>query len=153
MIDTVSKNDADIMNLSDDGETDMICDGKNGPCSILVADGGNHIRNEFSTITDKTGYDVVVANNGEEALDLILKRSFDFVFTPLKMPGMGGLNLSFQVKAASLNTLVVLILDEHLENIMNRIKAGRIDCVMSMPLRCGEIQKTVQYFLRHRRTC
>ena len=47
------------------------------------------------------GYDVAVASNGEEALDLCLKGSFDIVFTALKMPGMGGLNLSLQIKAAS----------------------------------------------------
>ena len=97
---------------------------------------------------DRMGYDVVAASNGEEALDLFLKRSFDIVFTALKMPGMGGLNLSLQVKATSLNTPVVLILDEHLENIMNRINAGRIDCVMSKPLGSEEIQKTVQYFVK-----
>ena len=124
----------------------MICDGKKQKDSVLVADGDNHLRKQLSAMIDRMGYDVVVASNGEEALDLFLKRSFDIVFTALKMPGMDGLTLSLQVKATSLNTPVVLILDEHLENIMNRIKAGRIDCVMWKPLRSGEIQKTVQYF-------
>ena len=126
----------------------MICDGKKQKNSVLVADGDKHIRKRISAMIDRMGYDVVVASNGEEALDLFLKRSFDIVFTALKMPGMDGLTLSLQVKATSLNTPVVLILDEHLENIMNRIKAGRIDCVMSKPLSFGEIQKTVQYFVK-----
>ncbi len=91
-------------------------------------------------------YDVFVARNGAEALDLFIKKPFEIVFTALKMPGMDGLTLSLQVKATALNTPVVLILDEHAENIMNRIKAGRIDCVMFKPLRSGEIQKTLQYF-------
>ena len=111
-----------------------------------MADGDNHLGKQFSAIVDRMGYDVVVASNGEEALDLFLKRSFDTVFMALKMPGMDGLTLSLQVKSTSLNTPVVLKLDEHLENIMNRIKAGRIDCVMSKPLSFGEIQKAVQYF-------
>ncbi len=97
---------------------------------------------------DRMGYDVVVASNGEEAFNQVLKGSFNIVFTALKMPGMDGLTLSLQVKATSLDTPVVLILDEHLENIMNRIKAGRIDCVMSKPLSFGEIQKTVPYFVK-----
>jgi DNA-binding NtrC family response regulator len=138
------------MNFPDDDESDMIYDGKNRKGSILVADSDNHIRNKLSAITAGMGNDVVIARNGEEALDLFLKRSFDFVFTALKIPGMDGLTLSLQVKATSLNTPVVLILDEHLENIMNRIKAGRIDCVMLKPLKSGEIQKTVQYFVTNR---
>lgn len=151
MVDTVSKDNADVRNLLDDDEADMICDGRNRKGSILVVDGDTHISNKLSAITDRIGCDVVVARNGEEALDLFLKRSFDLVFTALKMPGMDGLTLSLQVKATSLNTPVVLTLDEHLENIMNRIKAGRIDCVLSKPLKSGEIQESVQYFLRPRR--
>ena len=124
----------------------MICDGKNRKGSVLVADGDNQIRKQLSAVLDGMKYDVVVAGNGESALDLFLKRSFDIVFTALKMPGMDGLTLSLQVKATSLNTTVFLILDEHLEYFMNRIKAGRIDCVVSKPLGSGEIQKAVQYF-------
>ena len=128
----------------------MICNGKNRKGLVLVADGDNHFGKQLSAMIDGMGYDVVAAGNGEEALDLFLKRSFDIVFTALKMPGMDGLTLSLQVKATFLNTLVVLILDEHLENIMNRIKAGRIDCVMSKPLKSGEIQKAVQYLVTNR---
>ena len=146
MIEAVSKDKAGVMNLPDDDERDMICNGKNRKGLVLVADGDNHIRDKLSAITDKMGYDVVVAKNGEEALDLFLKRSFDLVFAALKMPGIDGLTLSLQVKATSLNTPVVLILDENLENIMNRIKAGRIDCIMSKPLEIEAIQKTVRYF-------
>ncbi len=143
---SIRKDNVGVMNLQDNDESDMICESQNQKGSVLVADGDNHISNKLSAVTDRMGYDVAVSNNGEEALDLLLKRSFDIVFTALKMPGMGGLNLSLQIKAISLNTPVVLILDEHLENIMNRIKAGRIDCVMLKPLRSREIQKTVQYF-------
>jgi DNA-binding NtrC family response regulator len=125
----------------------MICDGKKQKGSVLVADGDNHLRKRLSAIVDRMKYDVVVTGNGQNAFDLFLKRSFDIVFTALKMPGLDGLTLSLQVKATSLNTAVVLILDEHFENIMNRIKAGRIDCVLSKSLSFGEIQKTVQYFV------
>ena len=134
------------MDLPNEDEIDMICDGKKQKDSILVADGDKHLGKQLSAMIDGMGYAVAVASNGEEALDLFLKGSFDFVFTALKVPGMDGLTFSLQVKASSLNTPVVLILDEHLESIMNRIKAGRVDCVMLKPLSFGEIQETVQYF-------
>jgi DNA-binding NtrC family response regulator len=124
----------------------MIDDGKKEKGSILVAIGDKQLRKKLSAIVDRMGYNVVGTGNGESALDLFIKRSFDIVFTALKMPGMDGLTFSLQVKASSLNTPVVLILDEHLEYFMNRIKAGRIDCVVSKPLRNKEIQKTVQCF-------
>jgi DNA-binding NtrC family response regulator len=92
----------------------MICDGKKQKNSVLIANGDNQIRNRLSSTLDRMKYDVVVARNGQAALDLFLKQSFDIVFTALKMPGMDGLTLSLQVKATSLNTPVVLILDEHI---------------------------------------
>ena len=128
----------------------MNCDGKKQKDSVLVADGENYLGKQLAAMIDRMGYDVVVASNGEEALVLFLKRSFDLVFTALKMQGKDGLTLSLQVKATSLNIPVVLILDNNLENIMNRIKAGRTDCVISKPLRSEEIQKAVQYFVTKR---
>jgi two-component system, sensor histidine kinase len=126
----------------------MIGDGKKQKGSILVAIGDKQLRKKLSAIVDRMGYNVVGTGNGENALDLFIKRSFDIVFTALKMPGMDGLTLSLQVKASSLNTPIVLILDEHLEYFMNRIKAGRIDCVVSTPLRNREIQEAVQCFVK-----
>ena len=141
------------MGLPADNKSDMIRDGKKQKGPVLVADGDNHLRKQLSTILDGMGYDVVVTGNGESALDLFLKRSFDIVFTALKMPGMDGLTLSLHVKASSLNTPVVLILDENIDIAMSRIKAGRFDCVMLKLLGTREIQKAVQFFFRQRRGC
>ena len=109
---------------------ELICDRENRKRSVLVANDDKHIRNQLLALLDRMGYDVVVSRNGEQALDQFLKRSFDIVFTALKMPGMDGLTLSLQIKATSLNTPVVLILDENVENVMSRIKAGRIDFII-----------------------
>ena len=147
MLDTIKKNNAGIMALPAANDAEEICSRANSKGSILVANGDKQIRTQLWRILDRIGYDVVVSSNGEQALDQFLKKSFDIVFTALKIPGMDGLTLSLQVKATSLNTPVVLILDEHIETIMIRIKAGRIDCVLFKPLRSGEVQKTVQYFL------
>jgi DNA-binding NtrC family response regulator len=143
-----TKNKAGDMYLPTDDEADIICDSQNRKGSVLVADGDNQIREQLSAVLDGMGYDVAVSTNGEEALDLCLTRSFDIVFTALKMPGMDGLTLSLQIKASSLNTPVVLILDENIDNAMSRIKVGRIDCVMSKPLGSGEIREAVQYFVK-----
>jgi CheY-like chemotaxis protein len=54
----------------------MSCDWKNQKGLVLVADGDNHLRKQLSTILDGMGYDVVATGNGENALDLFIKRSF-----------------------------------------------------------------------------
>jgi DNA-binding NtrC family response regulator len=65
----------------------MIGDGKKQKGSVLVADGDKHLRKQLSIILNRMGYNVVVTGKGESALDLFIKRSFDIVFTALKMPG------------------------------------------------------------------
>ena len=147
MLYTIRKDNAGVLSLTATDKAGIIYGRQSRKGAVLVANGDKRIRKQLSAILNRMGYDVVVSSNGGEALDLFLKRSFDIIFTALKMSGMDGLTLSLQIKAASLNTPVVLILDEHIENIMDRIKAGRIDCVIFKPLSSGGVQKTVQYFL------
>jgi CheY-like chemotaxis protein len=142
-----SKNNFGIMTLPDANDADIIGNTENRKRSVLIANDSKKVRKQLSTLLHKIGSDVVVSNNGAEALDFFIKKYFDIVFTALKMPGMDGLTLSLQIKAASLNTPVVLILDEHIKSIINRIKAGCIDGVIFAPFRFDEIQKTVQYLL------
>ena len=128
MKDTSSKSNTGVLILPPADKGDRIFDRPSIEASLLVADDDPKTRKQFLAILDRTEFDGVVAGNGQEAIDQFLKNSFDIVFTALKVPGMDGLTVSLQVKAASLNTPVVLMLDDHLENIMSRIKAGRIDC-------------------------
>ena len=58
------------MDLPADDESDMISDGKKQKDSVLVAVGENHLGKKLAAMIDRMGYDVVVASNGEEALDL-----------------------------------------------------------------------------------
>jgi CheY-like chemotaxis protein len=148
MIDTASKDNTGDMGLPTADIADMICDRQSRKGSVLVANGDKKVRKKLSAILVRMGYDVVVSSNGEDAFDQFLKGFFDIAFTTLKMPGMDGLTLSLQIKAASLYTSVVMILDEHMESIMNRIKAGRIDGVMFKPLRSEEVQKMLQYVIK-----
>ena len=150
MIVTISNRNAGVMGLPAADHVDSMCGRQSKKATVLAADGDQKARKQFLAILDRTGFDGVVAGNGQEAADQFLKRSFDIVFTALKMPGMGGVNLSLQIKALSVNTPVVLMLDVQPENIMNRIKAGRIDCVMTKPISIGKIWKTVQYFAANR---
>jgi CheY-like chemotaxis protein len=147
MIDTIRKDSAGVMGLPAADKVDRPGDRQSLNAAVLVADGDKKTRKQFSAILNKTEYDAVVAGDGHEAIEQFLKKSFDIVFTALKMPGMDGLTVSLHVKATSLNTPVILMIDENLNNIMSRIKAGRIDCVISKPFGSGAIQKAVQYFV------
>jgi CheY-like chemotaxis protein len=65
---------------------------------ILIVDDEEHIRRIMGIMLGKRGYRCTLAASGEEALSLVEKRSFDAVFTDLKMPGIDGIELLGRLK-------------------------------------------------------
>ena len=45
------------------------------------------------------GYDISEATNGEDAIQFIRDQAFDLVFMDEMMPGMGGLQTIYEIKA------------------------------------------------------
>jgi CheY-like chemotaxis protein len=60
-------------------------------------------------VLQKKGYEVVSANSGKEALELLAARHFDLVLTDQMMPGMLGTELARQIKNATPAMPVVII--------------------------------------------
>ena len=60
---------------------------------ILVVDDQISFCQHIQTILHREGYQVVVANNSEQALDALTSRPFDILLTDMKMPGTDGLEL------------------------------------------------------------
>ena len=62
-----------------------------GKRTVLVVDDEATARENLQRFLTTLGHDVSVAAEGQEALDLASKRTFDVVLMDIKMPGMGGL--------------------------------------------------------------
>ncbi|HEX2896727.1 MAG TPA: response regulator [candidate division Zixibacteria bacterium] len=61
--------------------------------SILVVDDEAMIRNLLEKILAKEGYKILLAKDGQEALDIISTKKVDIVISDMKMPRMNGLDL------------------------------------------------------------
>ena len=53
---------------------------------ILVVDDEKSIRNTMKDILEYEGYEVVLAEKGENALEAAAAHSFDVIFCDIKMP-------------------------------------------------------------------
>jgi len=60
-------------------------------------------------VLQKAGYDVVTANSGRTALDVLQSQSIDLVLSDLLMPGMTGTELARQIKDRHPKLPVVLV--------------------------------------------
>lgn len=59
--------------------------------SILVIDDEEDIRDVLQMVLESAGYDVLVASNGAEAIDLQRKTPFDLIITDIIMPDQDGI--------------------------------------------------------------
>jgi DNA-binding NtrC family response regulator len=66
--------------------------------SILVVDDELLIRDLLYDFFSEQGWDIVVAESGDRALELLKEKNIDVVLTDIKMPEMDGLSLVSHVK-------------------------------------------------------
>ncbi len=67
---------------------------------ILLADDEAHIRCLLAFLFENAGYEVVVACDGEEALELACREGPDLLITDQEMPFLSGLNLCKRLREA-----------------------------------------------------
>jgi signal transduction histidine kinase len=76
---------------------------------ILLVDDEEGIRKVLSISLTDSGYQVLAAENGEEALKLFKEVQPQIVLTDIKMPGMDGIELLKKIKEESPDTEVIMI--------------------------------------------
>ncbi len=97
---------------------------------ILAVDDEAIVLDSFRKILVAAGYAVDTVESGLEALGLVQKNKYDFVFTDLKMPEMDGLDVVKGVKHYSPETDVVMITGyATIESAVNAMKFGAMDYV------------------------
>jgi CheY-like chemotaxis protein len=86
---------------------------------ILVVDDEPEIRQMVvDFLRDVEGYDVVSANDGPQALELLAKEPFDLVLSDINMPGMKGFDLLKIVRERYPNVKRVLITAYNVEDYL-----------------------------------
>ena len=118
--------------------------------TILVVDDERSIRVGLNGLLTKEGYEVTVAENGNEALRLLESREYDLVLTDLRMAGLDGLSLLKKIKEQYPETFVMLMTAYGSEKIaVEAMKAGARDYLIK-PFDNDEIKILVRQALEQR---
>ena len=97
---------------------------------ILAVDDEPVVLDSFRKILVLDGYSVDTVETGQEALGLIQKKEYDFVFTDLKMPGLDGVEVTKAVKHLRPDIDVVMITGyATVESAVGTMKHGALDYV------------------------
>lgn len=65
---------------------------------ILVVDDEASVRELFSGVFAEEDYEVIAAEDGNQALDILKKDNIDVIFLDLKLFGMNGIDLCRQIR-------------------------------------------------------
>lgn len=84
------------------GESRVLSGAPAGRRKILVVDDSATYREELKATLGAQGYDVLTANSGEEALEVLAVQPVDSILLDLMMPGMGGKETCAQIKSSHL---------------------------------------------------
>lgn len=103
---------------------------QNPKAKILCVDDEEVILGSFRKILVLEGYSVDTVETGQEALGLIQKHHYDFVFTDLKMPAMDGVEVCKSVKHLRPDIDVIIITGyASVETAVETMKYGAMDYV------------------------
>ena len=70
---------------------------------LLIIDDERGIRNTLKEILADEGYEVEVAENGKQGLEMAQAKAYDLIFSDIKMPEMDGIDVLKALKGQSDN--------------------------------------------------
>lgn len=97
------------------------------------------------------GYEVVTANNGRDALDMVLAEPFDLIILDENMPGLTGLETLALIKQRLPHVPVIMITKSEEENIMDQAVGSKIADYLIKPVNPNQILIAIKKHLHSER--
>lgn len=111
---------------------------------ILIIDDERSIRNSLKEILADEGYDVDVAEDGQQGCDMVDKEKYSVIFCDIKMPGMDGMEVLDRFHAMGVDAAVVMISGHgDIDTAVECIKKGAFDFIQK-PLDLNRILITIK---------
>ena len=118
--------------------------------TILWADDEIDLLKPHILFLEQKGYEVVTANSGSDAIDLVRERHFDIVFLDEQMPGVSGIEALEVIKREYPNLPVVMITKSEEETIMESAIGSDIADYLIKPVNPNQILLSLKRNLEHR---
>jgi two-component system response regulator HydG len=118
--------------------------------TLLVADDDPAVRQSLERALTREGYAVVLAPDGQTALERLQAGGVDLVLSDLKMPGLTGLELLREAKAVAPDVDVIMLTAfGTVEEAVRAMKDGATD-FLTKPFQRAQLTKVVRQALERR---
>ncbi|MBS1856413.1 MAG: response regulator transcription factor [Acidobacteria bacterium] len=116
--------------------------------NILVIDDDESLRDTIAMMLEQEGFRAIVAGDGREGFDKALTHKPDLVLVDLRLPGMSGTEICKQLRAAKVDTPIIVLsaLGDELDKVL-LLEIGADD-YMVKPFGTRELMARIRAVLR-----
>jgi DNA-binding NtrC family response regulator len=119
--------------------------------SLLIVDDDANTLASLSRAFRLAGHEAAVCDNPLRALELVKQDKFDLIFSDVVMPGMDGLKLLEEIRAAGVTSPVVMMSGQaHIEMAVKATRLGALD-FLEKPISTDKLLLTLQNALQMER--
>lgn len=117
---------------------------------VLIVEDDRRTLDALARGLEMEGYETLMAHNGREAVDCMVRTEVDVVVTDVKMPSMDGMELLESIRSLYPDTIVILITAyATVEQAVAAIKKGAYDFV-TKPINLDRLGHMIRKALEHR---
>jgi DNA-binding NtrC family response regulator len=126
-------------------------EGRNG--YILIADDDDALCDNLKEVLTTGGYCVAVARDGQVAIDMALRESFDLLLLDLKLPEVEGLEVYRRIKALQpeLTTILITGYADEMRAVIGQALNESVYTFMTKPLNMERLLELVDEVARARK--
>ena len=119
--------------------------------NILLVEDEESFVDALTIGLDREGFDVAIARDGQQAMALFGKETFDIVLLDLMLPKMSGLDVCRQMRASSEVPIIIVSAKGEEVDMVLMLEIGADDYV-TKPYRLRELVARIRAVLRRRET-
>ena len=139
-------NRADVVIENNSSKPKVLSDvGKKYPLRILVAEDNKTNQEVALKILSKLGYDAALAQNGEEALEMVGEGQYDIIFMDIQMPVKDGLEATRMIRLClSTQPVIIAMTANAIQGDKQKCLNAGMDDYISKPFKIEELTKMIE---------
>ena len=115
-----------------------------GKRTVLIVDDEPSIRENLERVLKSSGYETVVAEDGQAALDRAAEQEFEVVLLDIGLPGISGMDVLRRLSGEYPDTCVIMVTAvEEVETAVEAMRSGAYD-YLSKPFNLEDILLRVE---------
>jgi two-component system KDP operon response regulator KdpE len=105
------------------------------------------IRRVLQATLSSSGYDVILAKDGQEAIEMVVREHPDLILLDVNMPGMSGLEACSKIRLSFTGPIIMVTVRNSEQDKIQALDSGADDYVVK-PFTTGELLARIRAALR-----